>query len=202
MSGPAAFGQAVPKPRPVATAAQAVKADHGTVYLLRGLADVFSLGMNTLADRLRAKGVRATVTNHSQDARVTEEIAKAYERNSAKALPIIIIGHSLGANKALTIASRLGKKGIPVRLVVLFDATAKIPVPANVAEVLNLHKPSRFGVSVAGAKGHDGKIDNRDVSALGIGHISIDKSKTLHAEVVARVIQVLAEKPARPKKKK
>lgn len=203
LPSPAAFGQAVPKPRPAVTVAPAAEANRGTVYLLRGLADVFSLGMNTLADRLRAKGVRSTVTNQSHDERVTDQIIKAYERDKAKALPIIIMGHSLGANKALTISSRLAKKGIPVRLVVLFDATHKIPVPVNVAEVLNLHKPSKFGVAVAGAQGYSGTIYNRDVSDIkGIGHVSIDKSKTLHAEVIDKVMQVLAEKPGVTKKKK
>lgn len=208
VSGASAHAQAVPKPRPAAAAtkaapaAKAARIDHGTVYLIRGLADVFSLGMNTLGDRLRAKGVTATVTSQSYDQRITDQIAAAYKKDKAKALPIILIGHSLGANKALTISARLAKKGIPVRLVVLFDATHKIPVPTNVEEVLNLHKPSQFGVSVKGAAGYAGTIDNRDVSDIkGIGHISIDKSRTLHAEVVAKVMQVLDEAPAKPKKK-
>jgi hypothetical protein len=216
--GPAAFGQVVPKPRPAVTAppaakaapaaksgaakAEPAKASHGTVYLIRGLADVFSLGMNTLGDELRAKGVKATVTSQSYNQRITDQIAAAYKRDKTKAQPIILIGHSLGANQTLIISSRLAKMGIPVRLVVLFDATHKIPVPTNVVEVLNLHKPSQFGVSVKGAEGYKGTIDNRDVSDIkGIGHISIDKSKTLHAAVVEKVLAVLAENPAKAKKK-
>ena len=98
------------------------------------------------------------------------------------------------ANEALQASARLGKKGIPVRLVVLFDATVDIPVPLNVQEVLNLHKPSRFGLAVEGAPGYTGTIENTDVSDIdGIGHISIDKSKKLHAIVVAKVLSVFAE---------
>jgi hypothetical protein len=215
LPGPAAFGQMVPKPRPAVTAppaaktapaakTDAAKVDHGTVYLIRGLADVFSLGMNKLGDRLRAKGVKATVTSQSYDRRITDKIEAAYKRDKAKALPIVIMGHSLGANKALVIASRLAKKGIPVRLVVLFDATHKIPVPTNVEEVLNLYKPSALGVSIKGAEGYAGTIDNHDVSDIkGIGHVSIDKSKTLHELVVEKVLHVLAENPApQPRKKR
>jgi hypothetical protein len=209
--GSAAFAQAVPKPpsavaapvvkaTPVARSsvakAQPTKATHGTVYCIRGLADVFSLGMNTLGDELRAKGVKTTVTSQSYDERISDQIEAAYKRDKAKALPIILIGHSLGANKTLEISARLAKKGIPVRLVVLFDATHKIPVPTNVAEVLNLHKPGAFGVSIKGAAGYKGTIENRDVSDLkGITHINIDKSPTLHAQVVAKVLAVLAEAP-------
>lgn len=191
-----------PAAKAAAAKTSAAKSSHGTVYLLRGLADVFSLGMNTLTDELRAKGVRATVTNHAQGERVTNEIIAAYKKDPAKALPVVLIGHSLGANKTLIIASRLQREGIPVRLVVLFDATQKIPVPGNVAEVLNLHKPGAFGKTVAGGKTFKGSIDNRDVSDIkGIGHVSIDKSKKLHGEVVAKVLKVLAEKPRIPKKK-
>jgi pimeloyl-ACP methyl ester carboxylesterase len=123
-------------------------------------------------------------------------------KTDASVPPIIIIGHSLGANVALTMSARLAEKDVPVRLVVLFDATVPHRVPPNVEEVLNLHKPSSVGVAVAGAPGFKGIIDNQDVSNLpGIGHISIDKSKKLHAEVIDKVLSVLAEKPRRRKRK-
>lgn len=194
---PAAFGQAVPRPRPPVAEVAPAKIDHGTVYLFRGLMNVFSLGMNTLAKQLNARGVATTVTNHSHGSRLANQLAKRY-RTDKSVLPIIIIGHSLGANRALEVSAQLGESGIPVRLVVLFDATVSIPVPLNVREVLNLHKPSRFGVAVKGAPGYTGTIDNQDVSAIpGVGHISIDKAEELHAVVVAKVLSVLAEPQSR-----
>lgn len=194
LAGSSATGQVVPKKRPADAEAPASKFDHGSVYLLRGLADVFSLGMNKLARELRQRGVDAVVTNHIKGVEIAGELAREY-RTDKKMLPIIIVGHSLGGNKALIMSQQLAGSDIPVRLVVLFDATVAIPVPLNVEEVLNLHKPSKFGVAVNGAPGYKGEIENIDVSDIAsVGHISIDKSKALHAIVIERILGVLGEK--------
>jgi hypothetical protein len=205
------FGQVIPKPRPAITESKADgkagpkvekagKFDHGSVYLLRGLANIFSLGMNTLAKELEARGVDTVVTNHSRGFDIVDKLAKQYETDKS-ILPIVIIGHSLGGNKTLTMAARLAERKIPVRLIVIFDATRAPPVPLNVQEVLNLYKPKSVGVVVAGAPGYAGVIANKDVSDIpGVGHISIDKSKQLHAEVIEKVLAVLSEDQA-PRKK-
>jgi hypothetical protein len=213
----AGFGQVIPKPRPAVTEGKidskpqkkttktdkVAKADRGTVYLLRGLANIFSLGMNTLGEELEKRGVDTVVTNHSHGFSIVDKLAKQYETDKS-ILPIILIGHSLGGNKTLSMAAKLAEKNIPVRLVVIFDATRAPPVPLNVQEVLNLVKPGSVGVKVAGAPGYAGVIENQEVSGPGIGHISIDKSKKLHAEVIEKVLAVLSEKPTprkAPKKK-
>jgi hypothetical protein len=212
-SGQTVFGQAIPKPRPAitettppkatapkpapaVTETKAAEIDHGSVYLLRGLANIFSLGMNTLAKELEERGVDAVVTNHSHGFEIVDKLAKRYETDKS-ILPIILIGHSLGGNKTLTMAARLAEKNIPVRLVVIFDATVAVPVPLNVEEVLNLVKPKSVGVLVAGVPGYSGVIKNQEVSGPGIGHISIDKSKKLHDEVIEKVLAVLSEEPAK-----
>lgn len=200
LSAEAAASQVIPRPRPNVAVRSVAEIDHGTVYLFRGLANIFSLGMNTLADELNERGVATLVRNHSHALRLADQLAKKYKTDPSVP-PIIIIGHSLGANAALTMSARLAEKDVPVRLVVLFDATVPHRVPPNVEEVLNLHKPSRVGVAVAGAPGFKGTIDNKDVSDIpGVGHISIDKSKKLHAEVVEKVLGVIAEKRLRKKK--
>jgi hypothetical protein len=215
----AGFGQSsppvIPKPRPAITETKAdskppkttkttkaetvAKADHGSVYLLRGLANIFSLGMNTLGQELEKRGVDTVVTNHSHGLTIVDKLAKQYETDKS-ILPIILIGHSLGGNKTLSMAEKLAEKNIPVRLVVIFDATRAPPVPLNVQEVLNLVKPGSVGVKVAGVPGYAGVIENQEVSGPGIGHISIDKSKLLHAAVIEKVLAVLSEDPT-PKKK-
>ena len=52
--------------------------------------------------------------------------------------PIIIIGHSLGADAAMEMAAYLGQRGVPVALVVPFDGTDSYAASANVGRVLNL----------------------------------------------------------------
>jgi hypothetical protein len=193
-----AFAQA--KPKPAAAEKTVAKIDHGRVILLRGLANIFSRGMDTLGKKLGARGVDTVVTNYRHGFDIADELAKSYQADKS-ILPIIIIGHSLGGNRAISMSAHLAKNNVPVRLVVLFDATVSWPVPLNVEEVLNLHKPGGpcsgatcAGAVVVGVPGYRGVIDNKDVSdILGGGHISIDKSAVLHEEVIEKVLSALAE---------
>ena len=106
------------------------------VYLFRGLADVFSLGMNTLTDELNSRGVAATVHSHTDWKSIAD---KAVGNDKAgKEGPIILIGHSLGADAVMEMADYLGDKGVPVALLIPFDATQSFPAPGNVARVVNL----------------------------------------------------------------
>ena len=64
--------------------AEAATSKRGHVYLFRGLANIFSLGMNELGDKLGAKGVRQTVVNHGYWQKLTDEIiARAEELHGA-----------------------------------------------------------------------------------------------------------------------
>src|SRR5262245_1848045 len=64
------------------------------VYLLRGLMNIFSLGMDSLAEELDKRGVHTTVSNHSEWQSLADLAASNYK--AGKEDPIILIGHSLG----------------------------------------------------------------------------------------------------------
>ena len=91
------------------------------VYLLRGLMNIFSLGMDSLAEELSKRGVSATVSNHSEWQSLADQAASNYK--ARKEDPIILIGHSLGADAVMQMAAYLNRKKIPVALVVPFDGT-------------------------------------------------------------------------------
>ena len=91
------------------------------VYLLRGLMNIFSLGMDSLAEELSKRGVYATVSNHSEWQSLADQAAANYK--ARKEDPIILIGHSLGADAVMQMAAYLSRKNIPVALVVPFDGT-------------------------------------------------------------------------------
>ena len=91
------------------------------VYLLRGLMNIFSLGMDSLAEELSKRGVYATVSNHSEWQSLADQAASNYK--ARKEDPIILIGHSLGADAVMQMAAYLNRKNIPVALVVPFDGT-------------------------------------------------------------------------------
>jgi hypothetical protein len=155
------------------------------VYLLRGLMNIFSLGMDELAQKIQRRGVYATVHNHSEWQSLADQAAAAYR--AGREGPIILIGHSLGADAVMLMANYLDKLGIPVALVVPFDGTQSYSAPKNVARLVNITQRD-YAYMRRGA-GFHGSLSNLDVSSdQSIGHISIDKSPRLHAQVVGYVL--------------
>jgi hypothetical protein len=81
-------------------------------YLLRGLMNIFSLGMDTLAEELKRHDIDATVDNYAEWQTLADAV--------------------------MEMAAYLGRKGVPVALVVPFDGTQSFAASGNVARVLNL----------------------------------------------------------------
>jgi Thioesterase domain len=170
------------------------------VYLLRGLMNIFSLGMDTLAEQLNRRGVYATVHGYGEWQSLADRAAVDFK--AGKEGPIILIGHSLGADAVMEMAAYLGRKGIPVALVVPFDGTQSFAASDNVAHVLNLTQ--RDYAYMRRGPGFHGTLANVDVSSdPSIDHINIDKSPRLHARVVSEVLAVVGNRrlaaPSGPK---
>jgi len=158
------------------------------VYLLRGLMNIFSLGMDTLAEQLNRRGVYATVHGYGEWQALADRAAGDYK--AGKEGPIILIGHSLGADAVMEMAAYLGRKGVPVALLVPFDGTRSFAASDNVAHVLNLTQ--RDYAYMRRGLGFHGTLANVDVSSdPSIDHINIDKSPRLHARVVSEVLAVV-----------
>jgi alpha-beta hydrolase superfamily lysophospholipase len=158
------------------------------VYLFRGLADVFSTGMDTLADEINKRGVSATAHSHTDWKSIANKAAENYK--AGKEGPIFLIGHSLGADAVMEMAGYLGDKGVPVALVVPFDATQSFPAAGNVARVVNLTQ--RDYAYMRPGPGFRGSLSNVDVSSdPNISHTTIDKSSRLHARVISEVLAVV-----------
>jgi hypothetical protein len=157
------------------------------VYLLRGLMNIFSLGMDTLCAQLNRNGVYATVHGYGEWQSLADRAAADFK--AGKEGPIILIGHSLGADAVMEMAAYLGRKGIPVAMVVPFDGTQSFAASDNVARVLNLTQ--RNYAYMRRGPGFHGTLANVDVSSdPNIDHINIDKSPRLHARVVSEVLAI------------
>jgi hypothetical protein len=156
------------------------------VYLMRGLMNIFSLGMDELAAKIARHGISAEVYNHTQADIIVSEIATNYRAGNHG--PIILIGHSLGADAVMMMAQSLNQKGVPVSLVIPFDGTGSYAAPRNVACVLNLTQ-REYAYMRAGA-GFHGKLSNVDVSNdASIDHFTIDKSPRLQSYALNSVLQ-------------
>lgn len=172
------------------------------VYLLRGLLNIFSLGMDDLAQKIERRGIRTSVHNHSEWETLSDQIAARYKAGNRGA--IILVGHSLGADAVMFMGEYLGKKGVPVALIVPFDGTGSFAASSNVQRVMNLTQ--RDYAYMKRGNGFRGELSNIDVSGQGYGHIDIDKSDRLHNMVINKIVGVVgrggprtaAPKPAAP----
>ena len=96
--------------------------------------------MDTLTEELKKNGVYATSHSHTEWKAVADRAAGDYK--AKKEGPMILIGHSLGADAVMEMADYLGDKGVAVALVVPVDGTQSFPVSANVARGWLLLDPS------------------------------------------------------------
>jgi hypothetical protein len=169
------------------SAASAASRAH--VYLFRGLADIFSTGMDTLADEINKRGVYATSHSHTEWKALADQAAVDYK--AGKEGPIILIGHSLGADAVMEMADYLGDKGVPVALVMPFDGTQSFPASANISRVVNFTQ--RDYAYMRKGPGFRGTLVNVDLSSdPNIGHLNIDKSARLHARAITEILAVAA----------
>ena len=160
------------------------------IVLMRGLANVFSRGMDEMSERLTGPGFSPRLINHRGWQVAADTIAQNY-RNGNRA-PIIIIGHSLGANAAFNLAKRLQSQNIPVAYVAVFDPTQSLAVPTNVDTFVNFYlnrtgRPARFP-----ATRHKSKVNINLTASPGMTHTNIDQSRRLQDIVIGRIEQITA----------
>ncbi len=198
---PVAAQTAKPVAHPASTHATAAhpapgnNASHPHVYLMRGLLNIFSLGMDQLAAQVARNGIDANVYNHSVEESVVATIVQKYRGGDHG--PYILVGHSLGADAVMLMAQQLDAQGVPVALVVPFDGTESYAASSNVSCVVNLTQ-RKYAYMQAGP-GFHGRLSNVDVSSdTTIDHITIDKSPRLQAMALKEIMQAARGQSCRP----
>lgn len=171
----------------------------GRVVLLRGLANIFSLGMDVLGERLVAAGYGVEVHNHTEWRELAERIV-AEHRARRLPRPFAIAGHSLGADSAIHLAGAAGAAGVATDLLVTFDPVFVASVPRGPRAVLNFHQDAeRFGIPLRPEPGFDGRIENLAFDASSrLNHFNIEDSVALHERVVAALDRLAASATVRP----
>ena len=182
-----ALGGAFARPALAAVEDQAGPA--AQIFMLRGLFGIFSLGIDKLAEKLRAEGFEPTILPWEQWGLAASAILASHRRGETG--HIILIGHSLGADSTIQIADRIAAEKIPVDLIVTFDITQPLAVPANVERFINFFQNNGVGRrAVAGAR-FQGELSNVDLSAdHSLDHLNIDESEKLQLLVANDVFNV------------
>lgn len=170
----------------------------GEVHTMRGGLGIFSIGMNQLKE-LSAKhydvAAKSTMWYNAGD--VSSSIINNYYKHKDHR-PIILIGHSLGANEQIKVARNLNVAGIPVDLLVTVDAVSQTIVPPNVKYALNVYKPGYVpmfsGLKLRAVDSQKTVIENVNVDTLkdvSVNHFTIDKDKVVQTMILDKVEKVL-----------
>jgi hypothetical protein len=172
----------------------------GEVHTMRGGLGIFSTGMNQLRDSVADQyGISSRSTMWYNAGDVSRAIINRYYSNKEHR-PIILIGHSLGANEQIKVARNLNDVGIPVDLLVTVDAVSQTIVPPNVKRVLNVYKPGYVpmfsGLKLRAVNPQSTQIDNvnmSDYKGVSVNHFTIDKDRVVQAMILEKVKKVLVD---------
>ena len=166
------------------------------VYLLRGFANVFSLGMDQIAAKLRQQGIHATVDNYLAWPSLAEQAAAEYKSGRTRA--IILVGHSSGATAVTEMAARLSQLGVPVKLAIGLDPTSRMTTTGHVDRYINYYIANGFGDPVDKGKDFSGVLQNVDLEHMAdVGHFNIDKNSRLQGMVIRDILAAVSSGAAR-----
>jgi hypothetical protein len=196
----------------------------GRVYVFRGFGDVFSAGMDTITAKLQEQGVIATAHRHEQWQDIANQII--LDRRPQDVIftylrkpkvigadePLVLIGHSWGADDCIRLADALAKHDIPVDLLITVEAVTPPAVPGNVVRAWNIYKPRPAdflpwwrGVPVQvenPGKTQLTQIDiSRDWPAVDhwwLGHSDVDNQPAVQDRIVAMVLAACPPAPPDP----
>jgi hypothetical protein len=176
----------------------------GNAYLFRGLIGLFSGGIDAMTVKINQAGIRAHVFQEDQHVLIGQVVAETYAKAKGNHEPIVLIGHSLGADDAIKVARDLDAVGVDVDLLICIDATRPPKVPKNVKVCYNYYQPSVFdgtgilrGIALETDPGFRGQIHNMNVRdeykhllEWDTNHVNIDKNTKIHADVIAKMMPV------------
>ncbi len=176
----------------------------GNVYLLRGWIGVWSTGIDKLGEEINQMGIRATVYRCEQWQELTDAILQKY-KDQKSTEPLILVGHSWGADHAIDLAHRLEAAHIPIDLIVTLDPVTPPKVPGNVKWCHNVFQtngiwqpiPYFRGVPLEKEEGSKGVLENLDIRKdrtdllePNTDHYNIEKNPKIHKEVMAQIEKV------------
>lgn len=166
------------------------------VYLMRGVLNIFSLGMDEMAARLRRQGIPADVNNYLLWGSVADDAAAEYHSGRAKI--IILVGHSSGATVLPKMVARLTAEGVPVKLAVGLDSVFHTSLSGRVGKYLNFYVANGAGTRVQKTGNFQGTLENIDVENVpGVGHLTIDKNAVMQQKVMAAIDEAVRSGPSR-----
>jgi len=176
--------------RPVTAATSPSAAASAHVYLLRGVLNIFSFGLDDIAEKLRAQGIPVTVANFVSWSSLANEAAADYR--SGKIKTVVLVGHSSGATALPDMVARLNELGTPVKLAIGLDSVFRTSLNGRVGKYINFYIANGAGRPVAKGNGFQGSLENVNVEKVpGVGHITIEKNLIMQQKVIGAIDAVV-----------
>ncbi|MFG3593947.1 hypothetical protein [Bradyrhizobium sp. RDI18] len=175
---------------PAQARSSASAASTAHVYLLRGVLNIFSLGLDDIAVKLRAQGIPVTVANFASWSSLADEAAAGYKSGRIKT--IILVGHSSGATALPDMVAKLDQLGTPVKLAIGLDSVFRTSLSGRVGRYINFYIANGAGTPVQKTGQFQGKLENVNVQNVpGVGHMSIEKNLIMQQKVISEIDAVV-----------
>jgi hypothetical protein len=175
---------------PAGAATSISPASSAHVYLLRGVLNIFSFGLDDIAERLRAQGIQVTVANFVSWSSLANEAAAEYRSGRIKTIGLV--GHSSGATALPDMVARLNDLGTPVKLAIGLDSVFRTSLNGRVGKYINFYIANGAGTPVAKGDRFQGSLENVNVENVpGVGHITIEKNQIMQQKVIGAIDAVV-----------
>ena len=164
------------------------------VYLLRGVLNIFSLGLDDIAAQLQAQGIPVTVANYLSWQSLAEEAAAEFK--SGRTRTIILVGHSSGATILPDMVARMDQLGVAPQLVIGLDSVFRTKLSGHAGRYINFYVGNGNGEPVQRAKDFRGSLENINVQNVpGVGHLTIEKNQIMQRKVISAIDSVVFSRP-------
>jgi hypothetical protein len=173
----------------------------GHVYCMRGWLGIFSTGMDALAQKIDTQvGVPAVSVADEEWLRLRTWLVEEHDKG-AIAEPLVLLGHSYGADDSIRVAKTLKEHGIAVDLLVLIDPVTPPAVPDNVSRVFCVYKSHPLTDWYPAWRGVPATVENPATPLTNIdlrladvgfdtepvGHVNIEKIDGVHNMVMEEI---------------
>ena len=144
---------------------------------------------DSVTEQLKTHGINAEVAGHLSWQNEVSEILR--ERSAGRTGPLILVGHSQGANNVIDMARALEASHVTVDLLITLSPFMQNRVPLNVAKAINYFQAPGWGQPLEAEPGFRGKLINVNLADdPTISHIGIDKSTRIQTEIVREITAV------------
>ena len=202
-------GRSAAQLAPIQSAQEPRFVREGRVYCILGWLGIWSRGMDVIAQRVDSElGVEATSLANSEWQKVASFLRREHEAGRWSG-PLILVGHSIGADDQIRVAKRLNEGNIPIDLLILIDPTDPPTIPPNVRHCVNIFKsqpvvdyaPIFRGIKVRIVDPTQTLIENIDLRRTAVGfdtrvinHFNIAKIKGVQDMVLTEIAKACPRK--------